>query len=551
MSVDPYAFFKYDDLKSNKVAFATRDGLLLVTITADGGQGGASKFPGQKSAFAKLLSELVKAWPDAQVAGVRFGNSETVAVRNLGRLAACESQIVEHRREGGAYRFDFWLRGITDTVDALAKRLGLVPHEQASTLLWPKDFLDILAAEAPSRGQTPDVSVALPAGTPLPKAFVLLAGLSGTGKTSFVREQAARMTIGDRNLVLIPVRPDWHEPSELLGHLSRINGERFVATPFLKFIASAWRDAAASATAERITLRPLDAIPTFWACLDEMNLAPVEQYFADYLSVLETRHWEGDQYTCEAILPLHRHNYAPAVLDDLRRQLDLAAPAHDGLWLHFTQKGIPLPPNLVVAGTVNMDETTHGFSRKVIDRAFTVDFGAFFPTHFGDYFEPSTRAVTFTFPRRSKVARGDLAGCFDADGQRTITFLDGINAVLRGTAFELAYRALNELLLAVQAFAPRDEAALRAVWDDFLMTKVLPRLEGDAEKLKLVGEASLLTQLRQKALTALGADKDAQRPDLFRTTTSGDTLSVTFRAPIALARMHERLTRHNFTSFWP
>lgn len=60
--------------------------------------------------------------------------------------------------------------------------------------------------------------------------------------------------------------------------------------------------------------------------------------------------------------------------------------------------------------------------------------------------------------------------------------LGAINGVLKDSPFELAYRALNELLLAVVCFQSKDDAALQAVWDDFLMTKVLPRIDGDAEK---------------------------------------------------------------------
>ena len=84
----------------------------------------------------------------------------------------------------------------------------------------------------------------------LPKPFLLLAGISGTGKTRFVREQAASHRGGDlTNYCLIPVRPDWHEPSDLLGYISRIgqNGARYVVTDLLRFIVLAWQDAKASA----------------------------------------------------------------------------------------------------------------------------------------------------------------------------------------------------------------------------------------------------------------------------------------------------------------
>jgi len=137
----------------------------------------------------------------------------------------------------------------------------------------------------------------------LPKPFLLLAGISGTGKTRFVREQANASAASygfekEFNYCLVPVRPD------LLGYISRIgnDGPRYVATDLLRFIVKAWKHAAQSATAEKIEYKPIASICPFWLCLDEMNLAPVEQYFADYLSILETRKWEEGVYSCDPLL---------------------------------------------------------------------------------------------------------------------------------------------------------------------------------------------------------------------------------------------------------
>jgi hypothetical protein len=542
MSDDQYTSFWYDDLQPHKISLAWRDGCLLITLGSSGGQGGKARSPGRKDAFERLLHRLIEKLPSVRVkacrAGTVVGNRAT---RIDGFVREAHSTILEALTRGGANRFDLWLIEVPlSEIDSLARELGLQKHPDSRS---QPEALDPLATLLPPLEARPIA---------LPKPFVLLAGLSGTGKTSFVREQALRSCVDGRNFALIPVRPDWHEPSELLGYVSRLHGERFVATPFLKFIVSAWKDAAASANDEEIVLRKATEIPTFWACLDEMNLAPVEQYLADYLSVLESRSWDGDRYDSEALLPLHHLALSSETLNNLRSQLELSDPADEGLWNHFVTHGIGLPPNLVVAGTVNMDETTHGFSRKVIDRAFTLDFGAFYPTRFEDYFEPSSRTVTFTFPRRSRVSKEDLANCFDADGRSSIAFIEGINEVLRHTPFELAFRALNELLLAVETFAPTSEESLRAVWDDFVMTKILPRVEGDAEKLKFDGDASLLTRMRDALHRWFGAvDENSKRPDLFRTATSGEPILVAYRAPAALARMHERLTRQNFTSFWP
>ena len=115
------------------------------------------------------------------------------------------------------------------------------------------------------------------------KPFLLLAGISGTGKSRIVRELARACwkatdeeynSQKPRNFEMVQVKPNWHDSSELIGYVSRVSGEPvYVAGDFLKFVARAWEE---------------PDVPYF-LCLDEMNLAPVEQYFAEYLSVFESR----------------------------------------------------------------------------------------------------------------------------------------------------------------------------------------------------------------------------------------------------------------------
>lgn len=399
---------------------------------------------------------------------------------------------------------------------------------------------------------------------PIPKPFLLLAGISGTGKTRFVGEQA-KVSAGlhgmtdAENYCLIPVRPDWHEPSDLLGYVSRIgsDGPRYVVTDLLRFIVEAWKHAAASASASQITYKQLNKVCPFWLCLDEMNLAPVEQYFADYLSILETRRWAGGAYSCDPLLK-------PAVIQqqldesgrkDFWEKLSIAGgdPLSVGLREYFSTVGISLPPNLIVAGTVNMDETTHGFSRKVIDRALTIDFGEFYPNDYGQFFIPENRPKVFGFPVLSQITPNDLSGVSaDPDGLKTIGFLEAINRILKDTPFELAYRALNEALLSVVCFNPSDEIQLQSVWDDFLMMKVLPRIEGDAEKLAYDGEVSLLTRLSDTLKGQLSSVWDAGRSDLLSEKAADGSTVMTFcRSKKKLAWMQNRLAGNSFTTFWP
>jgi hypothetical protein len=377
------------------------------------------------------------------------------------------------------------------------------------------------------------------------KPFILFPGISGTGKSRFVRWQ-----VKASDYLIVPVRPDWHEPSDLLGYVSRISGKpEYVATDTLRFMADAWKNAYFSASTEDVVLKPVSEMQTYWLCLDEMNLAPVEQYFADYLSVLESRKWDGspDSYSCDPILRI------PDGIQNIRIVLGLASAEFDGLWNYFSTHGMPLPPNLIVAGTVNMDETTHGFSRKVIDRALTFDFGEFFPNDFGDYFEQSASPVKLGFPTRTHIdAKSQLAGvAADNDGEKSIIFLSQVNDVLKGTSFELAYRALNELLLSVCFHSPADDAELTAVWDDFIMMKVLPRIEGDNEKLasRTDEKSNVIQQLEQLLLPLL--PEAGKRTDFYRAGKDGVHPPIAFRSINKLRWMQKRLDNNGFTSFWP
>lgn len=427
----------------------------------------------------------------------------------------------------------------------------------------------------------------------LSKSFLLLAGISGTGKTRFVRKQSEAtkqfaetfgLTVSRNDIYcLTSVRPDWHEPSDLLGYISRLNGSaEYITTDVLQFIAKAWRAIADSGLTvevqesedqgERLVVAgerdELDKVLPYWLCLDEMNLAPVEQYFADYLSVLETREWRwtGDSFTYSSDALLK-----PATIKEvankekLRETLGFEGSQYDELWADICQYGLGIPFNLLVAGTVNMDETTHGFSRKVIDRALSFDFGAFFPNDYNDFFTPTSCNKRLSYPIWSHARQADLASTFDADGAKTVAFLSAVNAVLKNTPFELAFRALNELLLAVASSQPKDELTLKAVWDDFMMCKVLPRIEGDTDKLTTSDGKALLVELNtvladQLALIWLASDtdEDGQRPDLYREKIVADgvpdeekILFIPCRSKAKLKWMSERLASATFTSFWP
>ena len=107
-------------------------------------------------------------------------------------------------------------------------------------------------------------------------------------------------------------------------------------------------------------------VPHF-LCLDEMNLAPVEQYFAEFLSVIESRKSSEDgTITTDPILKKSTEDWYRVLTAELTGD-------NEALRNRFLEEGITIPQNLIVVGTVNMDETTFSFSRKVLDRAMTIE----------------------------------------------------------------------------------------------------------------------------------------------------------------------------------
>lgn len=380
------------------------------------------------------------------------------------------------------------------------------------------------------------------------KPFLLLAGISGTGKSRIVKQLAYKScpdnadlrkdTTSPGNYCLIEVKPNWHDSTELLGYRSQIGSKHYVLTPFIKFLVNAM----------------LHSDTPFFVCLDEMNLAPVEQYFAEFLSVLESRKKKDGHITSEALI---KADVFKEFEHQLRNELfGLESSTSDEYGTHATSdptphygkenevyetlktEGLRIPENLIVIGTVNMDETTHQFSRKVIDRAMTIEMNiadgeAPFTSFFDDYEElayaDNPLGKDLFLPKFVSASEA-LAAMTEEDSQflkdELPSKLAALNHALNGTPFKVAYRVQNELILyfaALRADSPDVEKVklLVTAIDSILMMKVLPRIEGDVDLLK-------------EPLKAL-ADYTAEYPQ------SRDKIK----------EMSERLERGQFTSFWP
>ena len=312
------------------------------------------------------------------------------------------------------------------------------------------------------------------------KPFLLLAGISGTGKSRIVRELAkACWEKGSteyedpkpKNFEMVQVKPNWHDSSELIGYVSRVSGSPvFVAGDFLKFVAKAWEN---------------PEVPYF-LCLDEMNLAPVEQYFAEYLSVVESRKAdENGVITTDPILKKCEEQWYFDLTAQLTRDDEVRA--------RFNKDGIAIPQNLIVVGNVNMDETTFSFSRKVLDRAMTIEmnevdlYGGLDDRH-EKIGKLEAGNLIGTAVEGVDVYRDNKEVCDTA-----LKYLQAVNLNLEGTPFKVAYRTRNEFLLYVVNNLPynkdkegneisQQEVIARAL-DEITSMKILSRIEGDSDKI--------------------------------------------------------------------
>lgn len=331
------------------------------------------------------------------------------------------------------------------------------------------------------------------------KPFIILAGLSGTGKSRLVRslayqfnnipEDKATKKNPPTNFHLVKVKPNWHDSSELLGYESRISGrDRFVATDFIRFIVKAWQ---------------YPATP-FFLCLDEMNLAPVEQYFAEYLSAIETRRVYDGKIKTDAIISsklISKYAEKSNGVDATYELWDELEITDIGIQNELKASGLGLPSNLIVMGTVNMDETTHSFSRKVLDRAMTIEMndislseGLSADSDNWNYpAEPLQKELVFS----EKTQGTEVFAKLGTAGGEIISYLDLINTKLEGSPFKIAYRVRDEFLLYAFNYSLIETKPvdwMKSVLDEMTLMKILPRIEGDEDRTTLLDDLINLFQ---------------------------------------------------------
>jgi 5-methylcytosine-specific restriction protein B len=279
------------------------------------------------------------------------------------------------------------------------------------------------------------------------KPFIILTGMSGSGKTQLalrLGDWFGKGSLGPRFLA-VPVRPDWTGPEALFGYEDALrpplNGEAAWFVPrSLRFLLNAAHD------------------PTmpYLLLLDEMNLAHVERYFSDFLSGVESR---------DAVLP----NLVLGKDGEWRRDPDEPAL-------------IPLPRNVVVIGTVNVDETTYQFSPKVLDRATT--------------FEVRTSTAELSDGARPSAAEAGEDRLLEdlvqwmvddswqerADTSKVTELLHRLHLLLAETDNEFGHRVFYESRRLAVALSDLGVTGPSEILDHIVLLKILPRIHGSRRR---------------------------------------------------------------------
>jgi hypothetical protein len=305
----------------------------------------------------------------------------------------------------------------------------------------------------------------------LSKPFAILTGQSGSGKTQLairLGEWCGQDAAGRPRYMVVPVRPDWTGPEFLFGYpdglAPRIDGRVVWAVPAsLEFLLRAHHDPAAP----------------YVLILDEMNLAHVERYFADFLSGIESR---------QPVIP--------------------SLVQRNGRWVEAESGGqLPVPSNVIVLGTVNVDETTYMFSPKVLDRAFVHEFRVS-----SEDLDPALRRPTALQAASEEVQRHVVRLLQNDDWHfehphpdqpALIDDLKRLHTHLTRVNLDFGHRVLFEALRFASMASSAGIGGTDSVLDYIVMTKVLPKVHGSRQRL----ETSLL------ALRVWAAGEEPDAPD--------------------------------------
>ncbi|MBA7498174.1 hypothetical protein ES704_00909 [subsurface metagenome] len=274
------------------------------------------------------------------------------------------------------------------------------------------------------------------------KPFVILAGISGTGKTQLARKFAEAI---NAKCELIPVKPDWTDNSDLIGYVDIDN--QFKEKAIIRIIKEA------TSNPQKIYI----------VLLDEMNLARVEHYFSDFLSIIETREYEGNRIITKNLIT------------------DVNYEGEDEL------KELIIPENFYIVGTVNMDETTHPFSRKVLDRANSIELNQVDLDWINESLGKIEKLedVNNNFLKAKYLRFQDLPENEKEYSKKIINNLKEIDEILKEADFQIGYRIRDEICFyMLYQKEIEDIISYEEAFDFQIMQKILPRIQGSSFRVK-------------------------------------------------------------------
>jgi hypothetical protein len=340
----------------------------------------------------------------------------------------------------------------------------------------------------------------------LTRPFVILTGLSGSGKSQLALKLG--QWFGMERYSVVAVRPDWTGPEAMLGYedLLQPPPRPWVVGEVLKLSLRAAADPG----------RP------YLLLLDEMNLAHVERYFADFLSGMESD---------EPVIP----NLAEGA--DSWRIADAKEPK------------LRVPRNLFVVGTVNVDETTYMFSPKVLDRANTIEFrvksedlshAAGKPGDIGEADLGLLEALVTVAMDTNWHAEHRPSGVRDYEAAVT-----KLHQTLTAVGWEFGYRTYYDMLRFAALASAMGIGKWQQILDYQLLQKVLPRLNGSKRRLE-----PALQRLGRFCQDLAVDDKVKDEPNkVFMPIEQEPTSPLLPQSYDKIRRMHRLLVANQFASF--
>ena len=292
------------------------------------------------------------------------------------------------------------------------------------------------------------------------KQFLILTGLSGSGKTKLAQAFAKWISESPNQYLLVPVGADWTNREPLLGYPNSLEPRKYV-TP-------------ESGVIQIISDAIKNPEKPYFLILDEMNLSHVERYFADFLSSMESKesiklYSDSDRYT--------KFDTKDNPIEDSK------------VFDNFR-----LPLNLFIIGTVNIDETTYMFSPKVLDRANTIEFrlaetdlDLFFqntnPMNLSNLHENYDELMPGLGLIQSETFIDLVNKSFDnIDYSRIADVFKKFFSKLKIAGAEFGYRSINEISRLVGNLEYFGSNLNEAI-DFAVMQKLLPKLHGSRSKM--------------------------------------------------------------------